>query len=1026
MAATVGALLASIGEGIGGSVGGSASAEAALPASTVLGAEAGTGSSSMANSWEFLQDTYDMQYRELSGIYNEMKKLNSNIKGLVTSIFRTGGIDTSGIQVGEYLGSVQGVFNDFVSATSLGLTDIFNDLTFGISGWIDDTVSSLVGSIFGGGGYTNITGSGISTGAGSVGGLSGGVGIGGQQYTDVHTHEEGGWFSSDSDSYYTAYKALDENVSRLLDMVFQNMSSTLVDLTLSLGTDMNETLNYVFAGAKINLSGLSSEDVNKTLTEHFSALGDNAVDALFGELIGAYQQLGEGMLETATRIVIDKAIVLDTLKMTEQSIGSYALILQKSRQVVTDEWKAWADDDSWKDAYAAYNFTDEVLDYLLALNPALRGAAPAQYETEYYDEIASDTASMIAFSEAIIEMAGGLDILREASETYYDKFFTEQEAQFRLVGQLAGAMGDLNLAFPLTREGYRDMLEGLDLSTEAGQRAYVGMLKMAESADAFYSYIEDLKGGFMELRERIIGPTDTFDSLMAEYDTLDEDSATYYVDSLDLLTRMTDAAEGSLELQQQELDSLNSQITSIDDMIMRLTGGDLAPVQSEEWFTGRYQDLLGGVTTQEGVDELLGFIPEYLGFMNAYGSDMASLNASIISDISGIKDDLVDRQVALLEEIAENTNNTLLTDVLTRLDEQLAALTLRLEEAVIVPIGGTIPDEVAGLLNPESTVLPSTETEMANYLGSWGIEGGGAGGEDIGVGSWEERDPYGNLSQETKDWADALALKTAFDARVDEINPMTGGWQGFLQGMADILGFAVSPLTGALRQAVMFGLDYSTAQTALDELGELYGGIPDTGLYGDALIAEITGVPVATAPTLETMYPDLFTGDTFNGGEDSGYADVGVDMTGGMPSGGYNGTGASNGGNGSGFSGDTAGGEDDGWGRKYGGLISGPESGYYAKLHGTEVVVSQKGGGIPVEMGFGGYIGSSMDLNNPTNGNFMKSLGIDPEAIGTAIAERLSGDTHVHVEIDGNEIGHVVVSQLKTNPELIEQTRGIM
>ncbi len=896
MVATMAALLSQAGVSFGG--GGGGDVAPALPASTVLGAEAGTGSSSMANSWEFLQDTYDMQYRELSGIYNEMKKLNSNIKGLVTSIFRMGGIDTSGIQVGEYLGSVQGVFNDFVSATSLGLTDIFNDLTFGISGWIDDTVSSLVGSIFGGGGYTNITGSGISTGAGSVGGLSGGVGIGGQQYTDVHTHEEGGWFSSDSDSYYTAYKALDENVSRLLDMVFQNMSSTLVDLTLSLGTDMNETLNYVFAGAKINLSGLSSEDVNKTLTEHFSALGDNAVDALFGELIGAYQQLGEGMLETATRIVIDKAIVLDTLKMTEQSIGSYALILQKSRQVVTDEWKAWADDDSWKDAYAAYNFTDEVLDYLLALNPALRGAAPAQYETEYYDEIASDTASMIAFSEAIIEMAGGLDILREASETYYDKFFTEQEAQFRLVGQLAGAMGDLNLAFPLTREGYRDMLEGLDLSTEAGQRAYVGMLKMAESADAFYSYIEDLKGGFMELRERIIGPTDTFDSLMAEYDTLDEDSATYYVDSLDLLTRMTDAAEGSLELQQQELDSLNSQITSIDDMIMRLTGGDLAPVQSEEWFTGRYQDLLGGVTTQEGVDELLGFIPEYLGFMNAYGSDMASLNASIISDISGIKDDLVDRQVALLEEIAENTNNTLLTDVLTRLDEQLAALTLRLEEAVIVPIGGTIPDEVAGLLNPESTVLPSTETEMANYLGSWGIEGGGAGGEDIGVGSWEERDPYGNLSQETKDWADALALKTAFDARVDEINPMTGGWQGFLQGMADILGFAVSPLTGALRQAVMFGLDYSTAQTALDELGELYGGIPDTGLYGDALIAEITGVPVATAPTLETMYPDLFTGDTFNGGEDSGYADVGVDMTGGMPSGGYNGTGASNGGNG--------------------------------------------------------------------------------------------------------------------------------
>jgi hypothetical protein len=39
---------------------------------------------------------------------------------------------------------------------------------------------------------------------------------------------------------------------------------------------------------------------------------------------------------------------------------------------------------------------------------------------------------------------------------------------------------------------------------------------------------------------------------------------------------------------------------------------------------------------------------------------------------------------------------------------------------------------------------------------------------------------------------------------------------------------------------------------------------------------------------------------------------------------------------------------------RYGGISSGPESGYYQKLHGTEAVVPLKGGAIPVKMQGGG------------------------------------------------------------------------
>lgn len=66
--------------------------------------------------------------------------------------------------------------------------------------------------------------------------------------------------------------------------------------------------------------------------------------------------------------------------------------------------------------------------------------------------------------------------------------------------------------------------------------------------------------------------------------------------------------------------------------------------------------------------------------------------------------------------------------------------------------------------------------------------------------------------------------------------------------------------------------------------------------------------------------------------------------------------------------------------------------------------------------------------NNPNNANFLRSVGADPEKIGQAVARSimpiLSGGSdktiHVHVNVDGREIGNVVVEQGRSNPELME------
>jgi hypothetical protein len=523
MVAIMGALLASIGESVGGSS--IASIAPSLPASTVLGAEAGTGSESISKSWELMQDTYDMEYRELSGIYSEMKDLNDNITGLVTGIIRTGSIGNFGIAEGETIGSIQSTWDSIVSITYLGTRDLFNTITLGISGWIDNAISNLVGSIFGGGTSTSIAGTGIKTGNASISDLLAGGGIGARAYTKVRVDEDGGWFGSDSTYYYTRYKALDANVSNLLDKVFRNMGTTMIELSREFGTDVNAALNYVFKGASINLKGMDSEAINKKLTEYFSGIGDTAVEALFGSIVSQYQKVGEGLMETASRILIDKAVILDTLEMTRQAFSG-------------------------------------------------------------------TISQVIAFSEAIITMAGDLETLRGYAETYYDKFFSDEEKQLRLQGQLTSVLSDFNMALPLAREGYRALVEGLDLSTESGQRAYVALLSLAEGADQYYQVIDETTDAQNELTKSLAALTET-----------------------------------------------------IDEWLSKLNRGTLSPggTSANAWIT-EYQRYQGMATAQGAtpgaITDYLNYATDYLTFMQQYtgaGAAYQQIYDQVVADVMGIR-----------------------------------------------------------------------------------------------------------------------------------------------------------------------------------------------------------------------------------------------------------------------------------------------------------------------------------------------------------------------------------------------------
>jgi hypothetical protein len=184
---------------------------------------------------------------------------------------------------------------------------------------------------------------------------------------------------------------------------------------------MTKTLNYTFSGFTLNLKDMTTDEISDAIESAISAVGDTAVSVLFGDILQQYQQLNEGLLETAVRIIQDKAVIEYWLDKTNQAF-------------------------------------------------------------------AGTTTEAIAFSEALIDIAGSLEDLTDAMETYYDKFFTDAEKEAKLKEDLIASLGAYGYDLPGNRAGYRALVES-DTITQA---AYVALMQMAESADQYYSYLEDL------------------------------------------------------------------------------------------------------------------------------------------------------------------------------------------------------------------------------------------------------------------------------------------------------------------------------------------------------------------------------------------------------------------------------------------------------------------------------------------------------------------------------------------------------
>ena len=414
--------------------GGGGGSAPALPKSTVLGAKAGTASESTTAIVDILSEAHASEYKELRDINRAVTSMAQGIESAVANIFKSGVLDTSGVSLISTTGTKISNFLDKTS--SLTMNPLGVDIPF-----ISNIVSSITGSLnslFGGSSKQYVAGSGFDISGGTLGSKAAGN-VGASTYLDVETMKKK-FYGSTSYSHDITTTELDKASTQSISLIYKSFSDTMSEINKGLGTSLAPAIsNYAIDAVKISTAGLSGEEVVKTLNDRFSALGDKMTNDIFGNILNQYQDLGEGLLQTAVRVITEKAIAVASLK----DIGF-------------DKF-----DLSSKNIWHLFGTTF----------------------TFYTDK-------SLEITQSLVDLAGGLTEFQDANTSYYDKYFTDAEKQVKLQAKLSESFSSMGVSMPTNIEGLRKLVEGTDLTTLAGQELFTGLMDVSDGFAEFQDNIE--------------------------------------------------------------------------------------------------------------------------------------------------------------------------------------------------------------------------------------------------------------------------------------------------------------------------------------------------------------------------------------------------------------------------------------------------------------------------------------------------------------------------------------------------------
>lgn len=120
---------------------------------------------------------------------------------------------------------------------------------------------------------------------------------------------------------------------------------------------------------------------------------------------------------------------------------------------------------------------------------------------------------------ALVQAFGSVDGLIASTKSYFDLYYTDAEKVADSTRRMTKALAEVNLTLPQSKEGLRAMVEGLDLTTDSGRKAYAVLLQVAPQFSSTVDAVKQIGSAFTEMTQGIVSEIDRIKGLAVEQST---------------------------------------------------------------------------------------------------------------------------------------------------------------------------------------------------------------------------------------------------------------------------------------------------------------------------------------------------------------------------------------------------------------------------------------------------------------------------------------------------------------------------
>lgn len=306
---------------------------------------------------------------------------------------------------------------------------------------------------------------------------------------------------------------------------------------------------------------------------------------------------------------------------------------------------------------------------------------------------------LVNLSNIIVEVSGGIESLADNMQEFVSGFFSEEEQVGIMRGDISRALTELNVQLPVSREGFRELVDSIQIVDESTAELYARLLALAGPANQFYTALEKWEESLKDLQKQILKGMrdldtmifshilDPFSFAFLELSYLEEDRLAlateigYDMVRLEYLN-MLERKRMVEDFAQDYLDSLNS----LNDFVDSMKLDTLSPLSNKErldFAQQTYMDTLqlaraGDITASNLLPEvsrnLLDLTQSFFGGTAEYKETWFTIMDELTSIVTDQRDPLVEELEKNSRQSIENTQKIVdqLTSINSGIDELVA------------------------------------------------------------------------------------------------------------------------------------------------------------------------------------------------------------------------------------------------------------------------------------------------------------------------------------------------------------------